>query len=606
MNAKVSRSLRCARLLLLVLLPACASSSATPPVAEAEGGAGGTPSRGGGGGTKGGAGGVSATGGMSATGGTSAPGGMSAAGGAPGPDAGATTAPDAGTPDVPAVSTPSGTCAELFGKGAPSAWVSYGPDGKLVYKPIDERGDRIMDFSWAGYRGGGVALPQAPVVQMVKPSGGDDTAAIQAAIDAVAKMPLHDGLRGAVLLAPGQYKAGGTITISASGVVLRGSGSGDGGTDITVVGSHVVFRVAGTGSAQVTGPRATLVDDYVPAGARSFTVDTGAGFAVGDPVLITRPVTAAWRTFMGMDAFPGWSGFTYSWERSITAIDGNKVTIDVPLPDSFDGKYVKPPGASMQKYTWDGRISQVGIESLRFRAPKRGTGGSPQFLDMNHTVDSWIRDVEGWNTVEGLHMETGSRRITITKTRVLHEPSDSFTEAAPFDFDVSSSEILVDRSASKGGLKIMMYTTHYGLGPNVVLNFDGDGMRSHIQPHMNWATGLLIDNAVVNSEGTQLESAIGLINRGHAGSDHGWAIGWAVAWNCTAPSILLQKPPGSMLWAIGCKTTPSAPAPAAKTTAPLLPDGIFESVNMPVAPTSLYLAQLCERLGPQALANIGY
>jgi hypothetical protein len=32
----------------------------------------------------------------------------------------------------------------------------------------------------------------------------------------------------------------------------------------------------------------------------------------------------------------------------------------------------------------------------------------------------------------------------------------------------------------------------------------------------------------------------------------------------------------------------------------------FESVGIPVAPKSLYLAQLCERLGPQALANIGY
>jgi hypothetical protein len=110
----------------------------------------------------------------------------------------------------------------------------------------------------------------------------------------------------------------------------------------------------------------------------------------------------------------------------------------------------------------------------------------------------------------------------------------------------------------------------------------------------------------VRSEGTELESAIGFINRGHAGSDHGWALGWGVAWNCTAPSTLLQKPPGSMVWAIGCKTMPSAPAPAVKTAAPLMPPGIYESVNVPVAPSSLYLAQLCDRLGPQALVNIGY
>src|SRR6516225_1500692 len=67
-----------------------------------------------------------------------------------------------------------------------SQWVHPGPDGKLVYKTTS-RGDRIMDFSSAGYMGGGVALPYVAVKRTVKPSGGaDDTAAIQDAIDAVA------------------------------------------------------------------------------------------------------------------------------------------------------------------------------------------------------------------------------------------------------------------------------------------------------------------------------------------------------------------------------------------------------------------------------------
>ena len=39
-----------------------------------------------------------------------------------------------------------------------SEWVYAGPNGKLVYKTTPA-GDRIMDFSHAGYMGGGVALP---------------------------------------------------------------------------------------------------------------------------------------------------------------------------------------------------------------------------------------------------------------------------------------------------------------------------------------------------------------------------------------------------------------------------------------------------------------
>src|SRR5262245_37114054 len=54
-------------------------------------------------------------------------------------------------------------------------------DGGLIYQE-SPRGDRIADFSVCGYRGGGVALPDAPV-QVVSPADGDNTARIQAAID---------------------------------------------------------------------------------------------------------------------------------------------------------------------------------------------------------------------------------------------------------------------------------------------------------------------------------------------------------------------------------------------------------------------------------------
>jgi hypothetical protein len=37
-----------------------------------------------------------------------------------------------------------------------------------------------------------------------------------------------------------------------------------------------------------------------------------------------------------------------------------------------------------------------------------------------------------------------------------------------------------------------------------------------------------------------------------------------------------------------------------------LPSGIIESQGKPVGPQSLYLSQLSERLGPDALKNIGY
>src|SRR5437016_3115161 len=103
-----------------------------------------------------------------------------------------------------------------------SSWVFFGPDQLLRYR-TDAYGNRIMDFSYAGYKGGGVPLPVISVGQTVTAVTGDNTANIQSAIDFVSQLPLDPyGFRGAVLLASGTYDVAGTVTISASGVVLRG------------------------------------------------------------------------------------------------------------------------------------------------------------------------------------------------------------------------------------------------------------------------------------------------------------------------------------------------------------------------------------------------
>src|SRR5215469_3136685 len=145
-----------------------------------------------------------------------------------------------------------------------SQWVLVGSDGKLAYKTLTT-GDRILDFSFAGYKGGGVALPVVPAVQTVGPSGQDDTAAIQAAIDAISgRSPDANGIRGAVLLAAGTFNCSGALNITTSGVVLRGNGSGPDGTTINMTGSpHVAIILQGTGSWQTVGNSVSIADSYV-------------------------------------------------------------------------------------------------------------------------------------------------------------------------------------------------------------------------------------------------------------------------------------------------------------------------------------------------------
>ena len=118
------------------------------------------------------------------------------------------------------------------GAAASASWqselVSISPDGTLQYES-DEEGNRIPDFSHAGYHGGGVPLPEAPVVKTLGPVEGDNTARIQEALDEVGRLPLDPatGLRGALMLEPGVYEVSDTLYIRQSGVVLLGYGQGD-------------------------------------------------------------------------------------------------------------------------------------------------------------------------------------------------------------------------------------------------------------------------------------------------------------------------------------------------------------------------------------------
>ncbi len=199
-----------------------------------------------------------------------------------------------------------------------------------------------MDFSFAGYMGGGAKLPAVPVKATVGPSGADDTAAIQEAINTVAKLELVDGFRGAVLLKPGNFKCQAGLRINTSGVVLRGSGSGAGGTTITMSGRpHSCVSINGSRSVDSVGVPAMITDAYVPSGADSFHVADATHFKVGDTVRISRPVTTTWVHFMGMDQLvrdgrkETWiSGETIT-QRTIRKISGNEITLDMALTDSL-------------------------------------------------------------------------------------------------------------------------------------------------------------------------------------------------------------------------------------------------------------------------------
>src|SRR6266545_1158701 len=278
------------------------------------------------------------------------------------------------------------TEAEVDVVSGQSQHLSLGTDGRLGYPPY-ANGDTIPDFSRAGYGGGGVALPVVPARKTVSPVTGDAGAVIQSAIDEVSALPLDaNGFRGAVLLTAGTYEIAGSVTIRASGVVLRGEGDGPGGTVIKATGTstRTVINVAGRANrAEVSGTRKRITDAYVPVGAHSFTVADASGFRVGDDVIVVRTPNQEWIDAVGMDSCTTvgtgydtadvdgstcldnpWTpaSRTIHYERRITAVDGNRITIDSPVVEAFQAEF---GGGAVYQYQFPGRIRQAGVEYLR-------------------------------------------------------------------------------------------------------------------------------------------------------------------------------------------------------------------------------------------------
>lgn len=500
----------------------------------------------------------------------------------------------------------------LLASAATSTWVFYDANMTLKYK-ADANGNRIIDYSYAGYGGGGVAIPDVPSQVSVTPSGGDDTAAIQKALSTVGSMsPDASGFRGAVELHPGSFTVSAPLKINASGVVLRGSGVGDGGTVLVMKGAPFrLFAVGGSGSPSLSNTVA-MTDGYVPAGSTSFNVASTAGFQVGDTIYVHRPVTNDWIQFLGMDKLVR-NGQPQKWmsagaemltDRVITAMSDKQITIDVPLTDSWDAQFINPLGGRVSKYSFPSRISNVGVEHLAIVAPTQVPSGTPySSFGVDTVIDAWIRDVRIQDTQNSVDISRNAKRITLDGVQVAHTYRRNESDA-PADFALTGTQVLVNNCSVTGKGNTWPFVSQaQGTGPIVLLKCFADDRG--FDPHERWTTGLLCDSTTFPNTYNADKTGIAYTDRGIFGSGQGWTTGWSVAWNVKTATLCVQQPPGSQNWAIGCTGKMlTQPAPGSNGTP--VPNGIYESLGTPVTPGSLYLAQLKQRLGTCALNAIGY
>ena len=459
--------------------------------------------------------------------------------------------------------------------------------GKLIYTP-DSLGNRIPDFSYCGYKASEQPIPTIPVKVVVPVSKGDATLRIQSALDHVASLPLDaNGFRGAVLLQKGTYEVFGQLRITASGVVLRGSGVNE--TTIIGAGTGRSALIKIIGPKQIAGDSSAfkITDPYVPVNATSFHVDKEIMFRkLGSmQVVIRRPSTANWIKLLDGDHFGG--GITaLGWkagdrdiyfDRNITTMHGDLITIDAPLTAALDSVY----GGGIMYVVRISRINNCGVENLSCVSVHDKKNSKDEdhrwnAINIENAEDCWVRQVNFKHFAgSAVSVLETSKRITVEDCRS-SLPISEIGGQRRYTFLTTGQQTLFQRCYAENGYHDFA-VGFCAPGPNAFVQCESIMPYSFSGTIDSWASGVLFD--VVNVDGNALRFG----NRGQDANGAGWSAANSLFWNCSASRIDCYKPPTAQNWAFGSWSEFSG-------------DGYWTESNNTINPRSLYYAQLSERL----------
>jgi hypothetical protein len=512
-------------------------------------------------------------------------------------------------------------------------WIKF-ENGKLVYG-TDEYGNRIPDFSSVGYEGGGVPIPDIAVRATIEPVAGekDSTRRIEQAIAELAKQPVDkDGFRGALLLRAGSYPIAGTVRVNASGIVLRGEGTGEHGTTLIAEGApHTLVRLGGVGGWEHAGAAHAILDNYVPIGATTITVEDADEFKPGDRVVVEWAMDAPFLHAIGMDRIPPrrdggdikqWAvGMALRFDRRIVNVEpaagGRRLTLDAPLTTPM-----LRPAANVWRYRFPQRVDHVGIENLgaygkafenaRSSAlPEGNAAGCPPeenaedhegasaapsapctgpvlewaagrsyfnsvFVSFASVENAWMRKIAVTHFSGIVAINQHARAVTVTDVEGDHIDTE-FTHAPPQAFSIGGQQSLVENCSVTGSYNHVWVTQARVAGPDVFRNCTAKGSHLDAGPHQRWAAGVLYDNL-------HIQGPILVHNRSNMGTGHGWAGSATVLWNCEAENYYVESPPVAYNWAFGTKGSVKRAQ-----------DGQVISPGKHVEPESLYEEQMKER-----------
>ena len=325
---------------------------------------------------------------------------------------------------------------------------------------------------------------------------------------------------------------------------MRAMGNGGSST----YGTVTIKTFSPKNPGRTYGSNSVIIEEYVPLGRLYVEVRNPSLFRPGDPVRIYRKPSQSWLEDIGMTHIAPngresinagtnqWDidGYTMSWTRKVTAVQGNRVYLDAPVVQSLEARY---GGGELQKYAQD-RATGCGVENLsidcKYDASVVYNGNQVdechawQAVQVKAAEHCWIRNVTSRHMGYALaDMGSGARCITVEKCTSL-SPISSIQGARRYAFCCSAgSELCLVKDCYCEYDRHSYVTNGTALGPNVFTNCQSKYGASAIGPHWGWATATLYDCILADSN---FEAQDG----GNQGTGHGWRGVNTVFWNVSS------------------------------------------------------------------------
>lgn len=462
-------------------------------------------------------------------------------------------------------------------------------EGKLSFT-TDSQGNQIPDFSYAGYMASEKAIPNVDNKIFVPKQEEDATQRIQAAIDYVSNLkPDKSGFRGAVLLDKGIFKISGTLYIKKSGVVLRGSGNTENGTVLlgTGVKRESVIRILGVDDKKM-GENLEFGNSYTALGAQKIQLKNSSKLKPSDEIIISKPLTDNWIKELKMDdfgaetAWVGWkkNDWEITWNRVVTKINGNEVTLNAPLTMTLDDKY---GAAKVTVYSWPGRIEHIGVENILMKSTYNASNPKDeehrwQAISIENTKNAWVKQVNFKHFSGGAVAALKSAQQITVEDCIATEPISEIAGFRRLTFYTEGQQTLFQRCYSENGYHDFAVGGFGTTGPNVFVQCQSTLPFNNSGAIGSWATGVLFDVSYVDGH------ALSYNNREQNGRGAGWTAANSVIWETSASKIENYSPPTAQNWAFGTWGGIMAG------------DGHWKDVNGHITPRSLFYAQLGNRL----------